>query len=77
MTKSRMESTLVGLLGDSGAAWVGNTDAGPKLLGLNLCHTTRPDGGYGFALAFPIRSLIALVNRNSPKFGQGFIPVGP
>ncbi|MHA3019639.1 hypothetical protein ACXPWS_05135 [Mycobacterium sp. BMJ-28] len=75
--RSRMESTLVGLPGDSGAAWVGNSDAGPKLLGLNLGFTTRPDGGYGFALALPIRSLIALVKRNSPKFGQGFIPVGP
>jgi hypothetical protein len=74
---SRMEATMVGLPGDSGAAWVGNGENGPKLLGLNLGNTTRPDGGYGFALGFPIRSLIALVKRNSPKWGVGFIPVGP
>lgn len=75
---SRMEATLVGLPGDSGSAWVGNSGgAGPKLLGLNIGHTTRSDGGYGFAIGFPIHSLVALVKKNSPRWGQGFIPVGP
>jgi hypothetical protein len=33
------------------AAWVGNSDGnGPKLLGLNMGHTVRSDGGYGYAL---------------------------
>ena len=73
---SRMESTLVDLPGDSGAAWVGNGTDGPKLLGLNIGFTHRSDGGYGVALGFPIRSLIALVKALSPNWGVGFIPVG-
>lgn len=74
---SRMESTMVGLPGDSGAAWVGNSGGkGPKLLGLNIGHTIRSDGGYGFSYGFPISSLIALVKQNSPKWGPGFIPAG-
>lgn len=71
-----MTSTLVGLPGDSGAAWIGVQDGALKLLGLNIGYTTRPDGGYGMATGFPIRALVALVNRNSPAFGRGFIPVG-
>ncbi|WP_237074081.1 S1 family peptidase [Mycobacteroides abscessus] len=74
--KGTMSSTLVGLPGDSGAAWIGVQDGALKLLGLNVGYTTRPDGGYGMAAGFPIRELVALVNRNSPAFGRGFIPVG-
>lgn len=74
---SRMEATLVNLPGDSGSAWVGSSEDGPKLLGLNVGFTKRNDGGYGFALGFPIRSLIALVKAKSKNWGTGFIPVGP
>lgn len=74
---SRMEATLVNLPGDSGSAWVGSSDEGPKLLGLNVGFTKRADGGYGFALGFPISSLIKLVRINSDTWGEGFIPVGP
>lgn len=73
---SEMESTLVDLPGDSGSAWVGNSTEGPKLVGLNIGYTTRRDGGYGFAIGFPIRSLIALVKIRSKNWGQGFIPEG-
>jgi hypothetical protein len=75
--RSQMKSTLVGLPGDSGSTWVGGGHKGPKLLGLNIGHTTRPDGGYGYAFGFPINSLITLVKQNSPKWGPGFIPIGP
>lgn len=75
--QSRMESTMVGLPGDSGAAWVGTADTGgPKLLGLNIAHTTRSDGGYGFSVGFPIRALIKLVQDGSSRWGSGFIPLG-
>lgn len=74
---SRMEATMVGLPGDSGSAWVGSSTAGPKLLGLNVGHTVRRDGGYGYAIGFPISSLIKLVRTKSDSWGQGFIPVGP
>ena len=75
--RSQMESTLVGLPGDSGSAWVGDGAKGPVLVGLNIGHTIRKDGGYGFAIGFPIRSLIAVVKANSPHWGPGFTPVGP
>ncbi len=71
-----MYSTMVGLPGDSGSAWVGNGEDGPKLLGLNIGHTVRADGGYGEAIGFPIRSLIRLVQNGSDIWGPGFIPVG-
>lgn len=75
---SRMESTMVGIEGDSGSAWVGTgDDGGPQLLGLNIGYTKRADGGYGYALGFPIRSLIKLVRRNSKIWGPGFTPTGP
>lgn len=73
---SSMWSTMVTLPGDSGAAWVGGGDSGPKLVGLHIGSTERADGGFGYALGFPIRSLIALVKKNSPNWGPGFIPVG-
>ena len=73
---SSMRSTMVTLPGDSGAAWVGGGDSGPKLVGLHIGSTKRADGGFGYALGFPIRSLIALVKKNSPSWGPGFIPVG-
>jgi hypothetical protein len=74
---SEMQATLVGLPGDSGSAWVGSDGGSPKLLGLNIGYSHRRDGGYGNAIGFPIRSLIATVQANSPKWGPGFIPVGP
>ncbi len=75
---SRMESTLVGLEGDSGSAWVGGDDNGnPKLLGLNIGYTHRADGGYGYAIGYPIRQLIKSVRNGSAKWGAGFTPVGP
>lgn len=75
---SRMESTLVGIEGDSGSAWVGTgNDGGPKLLGLNIGYTERRDGGYGYAIGFPINSLIKLVRTKSKIWGPGFIPTGP
>ncbi|MFZ2240465.1 MAG: hypothetical protein WAV90_13185 [Gordonia amarae] len=73
----RMESTMVSLSGDSGAAWVsGDGNGGAKLLGLNIGHTTRKDGGYGVAYGFPISSLVSLVRNGSDLWGPGFIPVG-
>ena len=75
---ARMESTLVNLPGDSGSAWVGTgDDGGPMLLGLNIGFTKRADGGYGFAVGYPIRQLVELVRNGSEKWGPGFIPVGP
>lgn len=72
-----MQSTLVGLPGDSGSAWVGTgDDGGPMLLGLNIGHTTRKDGGYGYAYGFPIRQIVKLVQQNSKIWGPGFIPTG-
>jgi len=74
---SLMESTLVGLPGDSGAAWFSDAGKGPKLLGLNIGYTKRADGGYGFAFGIPIDSLIALIKQNSPELEAGFMPVSP
>ncbi|MBN7459215.1 hypothetical protein I3U64_03510 [Mycobacteroides abscessus subsp. abscessus] len=74
---SIMYSTMVSLEGDSGASWVGaDDDGGAKLLGLNIGHTVRSDGGYGKAYGFPIRALISLIQRGSDVWGPGFIPVG-
>ncbi len=75
-SKSQMESTLVGLPGDSGSAWVRGGSRGPILLGLNVGHTNRADGGYGLAIGFPINSLVALVRKTSPLWGPGFTPTG-
>ena len=49
---------------------------GPILLGLNVGHTNRADGGYGLAIGFPINSLVALVRKTSPLWGPGFTPTG-
>jgi hypothetical protein len=73
---SRLSATLVGLPGDSGAAWVGNSDYGPKLLGINVGYTAGANGGYGEAVGFPINELIALLKENAPTLGRGFIPIG-
>lgn len=73
---SKMEATMVTLPGDSGSAWVGDSDDGPTLLGLHVGSTRRPDGGFGFAYGFPIRNLIEVVQERSPNWGVGFAPIG-